>query len=132
MIIMAFCILVTTTEWISGTDSIINCLHAGPIPENVISSYCYIMGTFSVPRHYVDYHTDVGNRVAGTGVGPYDPEKDYIEIKAYYQWVPFMLFLQGIMFYVPHIIYKVNKDNKQTQQTKGALSFSCARAARSS
>ena len=27
-------------------------------------------------------------------------------MKAYYQWVPFMLFLQSIMFYLPHIIYK--------------------------
>ena len=32
--------------------------------------------------------------MADTGVGPYDPENDYIEIKAYYQWVPFVLFLQ--------------------------------------
>ena len=59
ILIMTFCLMVTCTEWISGTDAIINCLHNGPIPENVINSYCYIMGTFSVPRHYVDFDTEV-------------------------------------------------------------------------
>ena len=53
ILILAFCLLVTTTEWISGQDTIINCLISGnsPIPENVINNYCYIMGTFSVPRY---------------------------------------------------------------------------------
>ncbi len=26
--------------------------------------------------------------------------------KAYYQWVPFVLFLQGCLFYMPHLIFK--------------------------
>lgn len=34
------------------------------------------------------------------------PRSGEEEVKAYYQWVPFMLFLQSIMFYLPHIIYK--------------------------
>ena len=67
LLIMAFCILVTCTEWISGTGSIINCLHHGAIPDNVIETYCYIMGTFSVPKHYVDFDTQVmkSSRVGG-------------------------------------------------------------------
>lgn len=111
LIILAFCLLVTCTEWVSGTDSIINCLHHGAIPENVINTYCYIMGTFSVPKHYVDYDTEIGQEVAHTGVGPYTDD-DYIEIKAYYQWVPFVLFLQAAMFYVPHLIYKMFEAGK--------------------
>lgn len=111
IMILSFCVLVTTTEWVSGTDSIINCLHNGPIPENVIENYCYIIGTFSVPKHYVDEVKDIGNRVSQTGVGPYE-EDDEIEIKGYYQWVPFMLFLQGCMFYVPHLIFKVCEAGK--------------------
>jgi len=106
MIITAFCLMVTTHDWISGTGSIISCLHKGPIPENVINSYCYIMGTFSVPKHYVDFDTQIGFNVAGTGVGPYVPKEDFIEVKSYYQWVPFVLFLQAIMFYMPHVIFK--------------------------
>ena len=40
------------------------------------------------------------------GVGAYNPHTDEVTYKAYYQWVPFVLFLQGIMFYVPHLIFK--------------------------
>ena len=54
----------------------------------------------------------IGHHVAETGVGPYHPEEDYIEIKAYYQWVPFMLFLQAIMFYVPHLVFKAFEGGK--------------------
>lgn len=50
--------------------------------------------------------------MAETGVGPYHPRDDYVEIKAYYQWVPFVLFLQAMMFYVPHIIYKYFEGGK--------------------
>ena len=50
--------------------------------------------------------------MAETGDGPYHPRDDYVEIKAYYQWVPFVLFLQGIMFYVPHILYKYFEGGK--------------------
>ena len=69
-------------------------------------------GTFSVPKHWVDHDTELGNQVSQTGVGPYNPEKDYVVYKAYYQWVPFMLFLQGIMFYIPHVLYQVAEERK--------------------
>ena len=55
----------------------------------------------------------IGFNVAETGVGPYDSrDKSNINNKAYYQWVPFMLFLQGCMFYIPHIIYKTFEGGK--------------------
>ena len=87
-------------------------MHNGPIPENVIENYCYISSTFTVPKHYVDFDTQIGNDVAHTGVGPYNPEKDQISMKNYYQWVPFMLFLQAVMFYIPHIVYKSMEGHK--------------------
>merc|ERR1719468_457116 len=104
--------MVTCTEWISGTGSIIDCLHHGPIPENVINTYCYIMGTFSVPRHYVDFDTQIGYHVAETGVGPYNPREDFIEVMAFYLRAPFVLFLQGLMFYTPHLLYKYFEGGK--------------------
>merc|ERR1719186_1639189 len=82
--------MVTCPEWISGTGSIIECMHGGSIPDTVINSYCYIQGTFSVPRHYKDFNTQVGNDVSQTGVGPYNP----------------------YMFYIPHIIYKAAEKGK--------------------
>jgi len=112
MLILICCLMVTCTEWISGTGSIIDCMHGGAVPDNVINMFCYIQGTFSVPTHWRDHDTEIGYDVSQTGVGPYNPAKDYIEVKQYYQWVPFVLFLQGILFYVPHIVYKMFEGGK--------------------
>ena len=117
---------------ILGNDSIINCLHSGPIPENVINNYCYIQGTFTIPKHYAEVEyiknkktgryeafPQIGNVISSAGVGPYNAGSNpdgspitEVEVKAYYQWVPFMLFLQGVMFYVPHLIYKAVEGGK--------------------
>ena len=118
---------------ILGNDGgMIQCLHAGHIPEQVINTYCYIQGTFTIPGHYQEtelipkfkgdvhsWYPRIGNVISSAGVGPYNAgRKDDgsaitpIEVKAYYQWVPFMLFLQAIMFYVPHIIYKAVEGKK--------------------
>ena len=52
LLIFGFTLMVTCTEWISGTDSgFIECLHTGPV--EFINSYCYIMGTFSIRDKYV-------------------------------------------------------------------------------
>jgi len=112
LLIFGFTLMVTCTEWISGTDSgFIECLHTGPV--EFINSYCYIMGTFSIRDKYVGPTNKIGFHVAETGVGPYDSrDKENINVKAYYQWVPFMLFLQGVMFYVPHIIFKTFEGGK--------------------
>ena len=40
------------------------------------------------------------------GVGSYHPHDDQIQYKSYYQWVPFVLFLQAATFYLPHLIFK--------------------------
>merc|ERR1719397_1077009 len=117
--------MVTCPEWISGREDngFIDCMHGGSIPDEVINSYCWIQGTFSVPKHYKDYNTQIGNDVSQTGVGPYNPLKDDIEIKAYYQWVPFVLFLQGLMFYMPHLIYKSAEEGKVKKLLGGLCRF---------
>ena len=113
-----FCIL--------GNEHVIQCLHTGPIPEEVINNYCWISGTFTVPGHYEEYekignshYARVGNVISSAGVGPYNAGRKAdgkpiteVEVKAYYQWVPFMLFLQAVMFYVPHIIFKAAEGKK--------------------
>jgi len=112
LLIFGFTLMVTCTEWVSGTGSIIDCLSSGAVDGNVINTYCWIMGTFSVRRHYVNSETEIGYHVAETGVGPYHPKHDKIDVKAYYQWVPFMLFLQGCMFYIPHVVHKYFESGK--------------------
>merc|ERR1719232_505106 len=68
--------MVTCPEWICGVGegSYINCMHGGSVPDEVINSYCWIKGTFSVPKHYRDFDTEVGWDVSQTGVGPYNPK----------------------------------------------------------
>merc|ERR1712130_543285 len=94
----------------------------GSLPEDVVKMYCYIQGTFVIPRHYVGKETQIGNHVSQTGVGPYNPDKDDVSVKAYYQWVPFVLFLQALMFYLPHIIY-MKAEGKKVRRIMGSLNL---------
>merc|ERR1712037_609603 len=72
--------MVTCPEWISGKGNFIDCMHGGSLPDDVINRYCYIQGTFIVPRHVTGSEThregdrvSHGNDNSQTGVGPYDP-----------------------------------------------------------
>ena len=38
---------------------------------------------------------------------------------AYYQWVPFVLLLQGMLFYFPHWLWKTLEDRKLDKITNG-------------
>ena len=60
------------------------------IPQNVINTYCYVLTTFTLPKHW---NSKLGFEAAQPGVGDYGPDDD-VTYKAYYQWVPFVLFLQ--------------------------------------
>ena len=120
-------VMVTCPEWISGKESYIDCMHGGSISDEVINSYCWIKGTFIVPAHYKDFNTEVGWDVSQTGVGPYNPGTTEIEVKAYYQWVPFVLFLQGMMFYLPHIIFKTVEEGKVKKLLGGLARFNLNR-----
>lgn len=47
------------------------------------------------------------HNLAHPGVGPMGINTDEpIKRHAYYQWVPFVLFGQAIMFYLPHLFWK--------------------------
>nr|XP_027217939.1 innexin inx2-like [Penaeus vannamei] len=71
--------------------------------KDVVNNYCFIMGTFTVDRLH---GKQVGVQVPHPGVGPSEPD-DELTFHTYYQWVPFVLFVQGILFYVPHWIWKM-------------------------
>ena len=48
------------------------------------------------------------------------PQKDDEKIyHAYYQWVPFVLLLQGMLFYFPHWLWKTLEDRKLDKITNG-------------
>jgi hypothetical protein len=132
--LLAFMAMVTCPEWISGKGNFIDCMHGGSLPDDVINRYCYIQGTFIVPRHVTGSEThregdrvSHGNDNSQTGVGPYDPRPrnqggDEIVVKAYYQWVPFFLLLQALMFYAPHLIYKLAEGGR-VKEILGSLNI---------
>ena len=70
------------------------------------------MSTFTLPKHW---NTEVGYESAQPGVGPFGGDMNddgTLHHKAYYQWVPFVLFLQALMFYTPHTIFKMWEGEK--------------------
>ena len=68
-----------------------------------------------------------GRNAAGQGVHyayqgvepPSGLEEDKYIRHAYYQWVPFVLFLQGMMFYIPHYLWKTYEDHRLQKITNG-------------
>lgn len=40
------------------------------------------------------------------GIGPEESQHEEIKRHAYYQWVPFVLFGQALLFYMPHFLWK--------------------------
>ena len=101
-------LMVTCLEWV-GAGKKIACVMEGPddswtIPLNVINTYCYVMTTFTLPKHWT---TKQGIENAQPGVGDFNPRTDEVHYKAYYQWVSFVLFFQALTFYAPHYIFKV-------------------------
>ncbi|XP_045761330.1 uncharacterized protein LOC123864748 [Maniola jurtina] len=71
-----------TTRHLVGNP--IDCIHTRDIPEDVLNTYCWIHSTFTVAGEAGAYP---GVRGAGTSPRRYGK---------YYQWVAFMLFLQGV------------------------------------
>ncbi|CAB3379383.1 Hypothetical predicted protein [Cloeon dipterum] len=106
------CVIVTANNLIGDP---INCIGDGAIDRHVINTYCWITYTFTMPSHM---HKPIGSSVAYPGVGPIVPGEEPI-YHSYYQWVPFVLFFQGILFYGPHYIWKNYEDSKMRMLTEG-------------
>uniref|UniRef100_A0A0A9WAN6 Innexin n=2 Tax=Lygus hesperus TaxID=30085 RepID=A0A0A9WAN6_LYGHE len=105
------CILVTANNLIGDP---ISCITDGGVPGHVINTFCWITYTFTLPG----VQGDPGTAVAHPGVAPATPDEEK-RYHAYYQWVPFMLFFQGVLFYVPHFLWKNWEDGKIRALTDG-------------
>jgi len=80
------------------------------VRPKALQQYCFIMSTYTLPHLYNDTNMTMS---AHFGVGTYDKDSDQErKFHAYYQWVPFVLFFQAILFYVPHMIWKAFEGNK--------------------
>lgn len=99
-------------EFILFTGDPINCISDNAVPSHVINTFCWITHTFSLPTNY----NKPSSHVAHPGLGGDTGEKRY---HSYYQWVPFMLFFQGVLFYVPHWMWKQWEEGKIRMISEG-------------
>ena len=89
-----------------------------------MNTYCYIMSTFTLPNNFKHtIHPGVATRQNDN-----DPVRIafvetvfclrnqvfimQVEYKSYYQWVPFVLFFQAGLFYMPHALFKLSEGGK--------------------
>ncbi|CAG9840089.1 unnamed protein product [Diabrotica balteata] len=71
-----------------------------------MNTFCFFTTTFTVAKELNAQLLDTGN-LAHPGVGPYGIDSNEPIVRhAYYQWVPFVLFFQGLMFMIPHLLWK--------------------------
>ena len=99
--LLTFAVVITYLEYIEK----ISCLRSpkSKIAVGTINTYCFIQSTFTLPKHFkINYGEE-----ALLGVGTHNTKVDEIKYHAYYQWVPFVLVLQSMMFYLPHHILKI-------------------------
>ncbi|XP_035222708.1 innexin inx2-like [Stegodyphus dumicola] len=99
VILIAFSIAVTGQQYIGEA---IHCISKDDIPEELLKTYCWIHTTFSIDSAWFK---EVGKEVPYPGVDKHTPGVKKI-YHAYYQWVCFVLFLQGLLFYVPRYLWK--------------------------
>ncbi|CAH1379412.1 unnamed protein product [Tenebrio molitor] len=103
LIFLVATIMVTSRQYIGEH---IKCISDKGVPEHVMNTFCFFTTTFTVVKHYDDDLVAKGH-VAHPGVGSYGfNSTEPIQRHAYYQWVPFVLFGQAIMFHLTHLLWK--------------------------
>lgn len=101
LILLIGSVLVTSRQFFGEH---IRCISGSAVPENVINTFCFFNSTYTVAKHMNTTLVESG-QLPHPGVGPAGND-DAIVHHAYYQWVPFVLFFQGIFFYVPHYLWR--------------------------
>ena len=88
LVLLSSCLLISSKDWI-GTNSVIDCIPpSSKVPASVVNNHCYSNGGIYVTKNGKD---------------------DFLD---YYQWVPVMLFLQALMFYMPHLLFNFFENGK--------------------
>uniref|UniRef100_A0A336MRI1 Innexin n=1 Tax=Culicoides sonorensis TaxID=179676 RepID=A0A336MRI1_CULSO len=108
LILLVASILVTSRQYIGEH---IRCITGSDaVPENVMNTFCFFTTTFTIIRHLNEslLHAKV---IPHPGIGPMYQE-DPVTHHAYYQWVPFVLFGQCLMFYLTHLLWKKMEGGK--------------------
>lgn len=106
-ILLLSTVLVTSRQYIGEH---IKCIEQSGTLGNVIETFCFFTSTFTVVRHLNETALNAGH-VPHPGIGPSLSEEPIIR-HAYYQWVPFVLFGQALIFYLPHLLWKTWEGGK--------------------
>lgn len=105
VVLIAFSIAVTGSQFIGNP---IECISKDDIPEDLLKTFCWISTTFSIRSAW---KKEVGKEVPYPGIDKHTPGEDVV-YHAYYQWVCFVLFFQGLLFYVPRYLWKSAEGHK--------------------
>lgn len=76
----------------------IRCLVDKGVPNHVVNTFCFFTATYTVLHN-------VSSLYAHPGVSAHVADEKIVR-HAYYQWVPFVLFGQALLFYLPHLIWR--------------------------
>jgi len=106
----------------------IQCIASKGVSQSIFETYCWIHGTFTIPSQLAG---TLGVDFSQPGIGPEVTErmreKGHVgftqygdEIRhAWYQWVCFILFIQAVMCYLPHYIWKTCEGGKLSMLIQG-------------
>lgn len=112
-LLLALSLMVTSKQYFGDP---IDCISKDDIPLKLLDTYCWIHTTFSIKSAW---RKNVGSEVPYPGVDKSSPDGQDRVYHAYYQWVCFILFFQGLAFYVPRLIWKQYEGGKIEKLAKG-------------
>ncbi|XP_058805070.1 innexin inx7-like [Phymastichus coffea] len=114
LILLSCVVLVSSRQYIGEH---IRCVSDDGVPGGVMESFCFFMSTFTVVKHMNVTAVEEGE-IPHFGVGP-KGKNDEVTRHAYYQWVPFVLFLQALLFYLPHYFWRSVEGGRLATLTSG-------------
>lgn len=102
-LLLACSLIITATQFVGKP---IQCINDAGRHAHVINTFCWISSTFTMPDAF---KRQVGSEVAHLGVA-----NDFNDVHAhkyytYYQWVCFVLFFQGMLCYLPQVIWNMGE-----------------------
>ncbi|CAB3379920.1 Hypothetical predicted protein [Cloeon dipterum] len=107
--LLAASVIVTAQQFIGQRIACIQSTQ-NTIPENVLNTYCYFVGTTTKNNQTSDF--------PHRGIGP--EKEDVMSMRhLYYQWVAYYLFFLGILFFSGHWLWKSLEKHRLAKITAG-------------
>jgi len=109
-----FSAMLTATQYFGNP---IDCMVQG-VPNSIVNTYCWTHGTYTIKdlehftrreptaeeREHMRFYDHPG--MIHPGIRTHDPSRNRKQYYVFYQWVCFVLFLQGVSFFLPRFIWR--------------------------